>query len=47
MMKRRILQLYRDDVAKFAKGYESIVISIFDNRSEVISLFISYITKQI
>lgn len=30
IVKRRILQLYRDDVAKFAKGYESKVISIFD-----------------
>ena len=28
--KRRILKLYRDDVAKFAKGYESRVLAIFD-----------------
>ncbi len=28
--KRRILKLYRDDVAKFARGYESRVLSIFD-----------------
>ncbi len=29
-VKRRILRLYRDDVTKFAKGYESKVMSIFD-----------------
>lgn len=28
--KRRILNLYRNDVTKFAKGYESKVLSIFD-----------------
>ena len=28
--KRRILKLYRDDVTKFAKGYESRVLAIFD-----------------
>ena len=28
--KRRILKLYRDDVTRFAKGYESRVLSIFD-----------------
>ena len=30
LVKRRILKLYRDDVSKFAKGYESKVLSIFD-----------------
>ncbi|MEF9967580.1 MAG: AAA family ATPase, partial [Longicatena sp.] len=29
-VKRTILKLYRDDVTKFAKGYESKVLSIFD-----------------
>ncbi|SHJ28616.1 ATP-binding protein [Hespellia stercorisuis] len=29
-VKRRILELYRNDVTKFAKGYESKVLSIFD-----------------
>ena len=29
-VKRRILRLYRDDVTKFAKGYESRVLSVFD-----------------
>jgi predicted AAA+ superfamily ATPase len=29
-VKRRILKLYRDDVAKFAKGYEDKVFAIFD-----------------
>ncbi len=29
--KRRILKLYRDDVAKFAAGYEDKVFAIFDN----------------
>lgn len=29
--KRRILKLYRDDVAKFAAGYEDKVFSVFDN----------------
>ena len=29
-VKRSILRLYRDDVTKFAKGYESRVLSIFD-----------------
>ena len=28
--KRRILQLYRDDVSKFAKGYENKVFALFD-----------------
>lgn len=30
VIKRRIIKLYRDDVSKFAKGYESKVLSIFD-----------------
>lgn len=30
-IKRRILRLYREDIAKFAEGYESRVYSIFDN----------------
>lgn len=30
VVKRRILTLYRNDVTKFAKGYESKVISVFD-----------------
>lgn len=30
IVKRRILTLYRNDVTKFAKGYESKVLSIFD-----------------
>lgn len=30
-VKRRILKLYRDDVAKFASGYEDKVFAIFDN----------------
>ena len=29
--KRRILKLYRDDVAKFAAGYEDKVLAVFDN----------------
>ena len=29
--KRRIIKLYRDDVAKFAEGYEDKVFAIFDN----------------
>ena len=29
--KRRILKLYRDDVAKFAQGYEDKVFAVFDN----------------
>ncbi|MCC8151934.1 MAG: AAA family ATPase [Lachnospiraceae bacterium] len=29
-MKKRILQLYREDVTKFAKGYEAKVLAIFD-----------------
>ncbi len=29
--KRRILQLYRDDIAKFAAGYEEKVYAVFDN----------------
>jgi len=29
--KRRILKLYRDDVSKFANGYEEKVFSVFDN----------------
>lgn len=28
--KRRILKLYRDDVSKFAKGYENKVFALFD-----------------
>ena len=28
--KRRILQLYRDDVSKFAAGYEDKVFAVFD-----------------
>ncbi|MDR1018193.1 MAG: ATP-binding protein [Lachnospiraceae bacterium] len=31
LIKRRILTLYREDVPKFAKGYESKVLGIFDN----------------
>ena len=31
MAKRRILKLYRDDVAKFAEGYEDKVFAVFDN----------------
>ena len=31
IVKRRILKLYRDDVAKFAEGYEDKVFAIFDN----------------
>lgn len=30
-IKRKILKLYRDDVPKFAKGYEAKVLSVFDN----------------
>lgn len=30
IVKQRIVKLYRDDVAKFAKGYESRVLAIFD-----------------
>lgn len=30
-IKRRILRLYREDISKFAKGYESKVIAIFDD----------------
>ena len=30
-IKRRILRLYREDISKFAKGYESKVFSIFDD----------------
>ncbi len=30
-IKRRILRLYREDVFKFAKGYESKVLSVFDD----------------
>lgn len=33
-IKRRILKLYRDDVTKFAKGYESKVMAIFDQIPE-------------
>ncbi len=31
MAKRRILKLYRDDVSKFASGYEDKVFAVFDN----------------
>ncbi len=31
IIKRRILNLYRDDIAKFAEGYENKVYSLFDN----------------
>ena len=31
VVKRRILKLYRDDVAKFAAGYEDKVFAVFDN----------------
>ena len=31
IVKRRILQLYRNDVAKFAAGYEDKVFAVFDN----------------
>ncbi|CBK75025.1 hypothetical protein CIY_23780 [Butyrivibrio fibrisolvens 16/4] len=30
-IKRRILKLYRDDISKFAEGYESKVYAIFDD----------------
>lgn len=30
MAKRNILRLYRDDVAKFAEGYEDKVYAVFD-----------------
>ena len=30
-IKRRILQLYRDDISKFASGYEDKVYAVFDN----------------
>ena len=33
-IKQRILKLYRDDIAKFAKGYEAKVLSIFDQIPE-------------
>lgn len=33
-VKQRILKLYRDDIAKFAKGYESKVLAIFDEIPE-------------
>ncbi len=33
-VKQRILKLYRDDIVKFAKGYEIRVMSIFDRISE-------------
>lgn len=33
-VKQRIVKLYRDDVSKFAKGYESKVLSIFDEIPE-------------
>ena len=35
--KRRILKLYRDDVAKFAEGYEDKVFAVFDNIPEQLS----------
>lgn len=31
IVKRRILQLYRDDISKFASGYEDKVYAVFDN----------------
>ena len=31
IVKRRILKLYKDDISKFAEGYESKVYSVFDN----------------
>lgn len=33
-VKQRIVKLYRDDIAKFAKGYESKVLAIFDEIPE-------------
>ncbi|MHB1483357.1 MAG: ATP-binding protein [Saccharofermentanales bacterium] len=36
-IKRRILKLYRDDVSKFAKGYESKVLAIFDEIPDQLS----------
>ena len=35
--KRRILKLYRDDVSKFAAGYENKVFAVFDNIPEQLS----------
>lgn len=35
--KRRILNLYRKDVARFAKGYETKVLSVFDEIPEQLS----------
>ena len=35
--KRRILKLYRDDVAKFAEGYEDKVFAVFDSIPEQLS----------
>ena len=35
--KRRILKLYRNDVAKFAEGYEDKVFAVFDNIPEQLS----------
>ena len=37
IIKRRILALYRNDVGKFAKGYESKVLAIFDGISSQLS----------
>lgn len=34
VVKKRIVKLYRDDIAKFAKGYEAKVLSIFDEIPE-------------
>lgn len=34
VVKKRIVKLYRDDIAKFAKGYETKVLSIFDEIPE-------------
>lgn len=34
VVKRRILKLYRDDIGKFAKGYEAKVMSVFDQIPE-------------
>lgn len=36
-IKRRILTLYREDVTKFAKGYEAKVLSIFDEMPSQLS----------
>lgn len=38
-VKQRILKLYRDDIVKFAKGYEIRVMSIFDRISEQLTKY--------